>query len=283
MYNTDKNIWWLASYPKSGNTWVRAFLESYLTGNLDINAMRAVVGDLNEYYHQIVSPFPLTEYNMRTFLCIHTAAMLHLTVVQGQDPLIVKTHNANLQVDRMTMLAPILTNGAIYIIRDPRDVAISWAEHLGFDIDTIITKMADEKFLVHNDNNQVNVLTSWSSHVKSFTRDELDFKVGVLHYEDILADPIGKFTGVLKYLGIDAIPERVEEATKACSFKNLKAQEEEKGFLERKHQDQFFKRGTSGGWRKILTEEQVSRIEKDHGEVMKKHGYELVLEDKQVA
>lgn len=283
MDTEPRNIWWLASYPKSGNTWVRMFIEYYVTGSLDINHMKVVTGDINEYFHQIVSPYPITQHDLRTFLCVHNAAMLHLTVVVGHNPLVVKTHNANVLVDRMALISPLLTAGAIYIIRDPRDVAISWAEHLGFDVDTIIDKMAEEKFLVHNENGQINVLTSWSSHVKSFTGQGMDFKVGVLHYEDILADPIAKFTGLVEYLGYDVDHDRIKEAVEAVSFKSLQAQEEEFGFQERKHQDKFFKRGTSGGWKNILTDEQVAKIEKDHGDVMIKHGYELVSIDRQVA
>ena len=273
-----RRVWWLASYPKSGNTWLRAFLSAYQTGSVDINAITHVVGDLNDYFHQVVSPTPISKLSLGEFLCIHPAAVLHLALLQRSDPVLVKTHNANTLVDRVPLLPLQITAGAIYLVRDPRDICISWAEHLGCSIDEAIDRMADDKFCITTDANLTHILSSWSKHVNSYTGEQ-DFRVGLVRYEDLLTDPIAKFGGILRYMGIPVDADRLADAVVAAGFGSLQAQEQAHGFGEKKHQNGlFFARGTAGHWREILTEEQIARIEARHYEAMQKHGYEIITD-----
>ena len=84
-----QRIWWLASYPKSGNTWIRAFISAYTTGACNINAISGVVGDLNDYFHQIVSPVPIDKMSLGEYLVVHPAALMHLARIQRDEPVLV--------------------------------------------------------------------------------------------------------------------------------------------------------------------------------------------------
>lgn len=269
-----RRIWWLASYPKSGSTWVRAFIAAYRSGALDINNMPGVVGDLNDYFHQVVSPVPIGTISLGEYLCIHPAALLHLSRLQRDEPVLVKTHNANTLVDRMPLIPVQLTKGVIYIIRHPGDVCISWSEHLGCSIDDAIDRMEDERFIINTDSNLTHILSSWSTHVSSFTKEH-EFPVAVLRYEDLISDPSTHFRALLDYLGMEYNESRFSAALKLSTFRQMQHQERENGFGERKHQATFFSRGTAGHWREILTNDQIERIEQAHIEVMQRHGYQL--------
>ncbi|HEV2675332.1 MAG TPA: sulfotransferase domain-containing protein, partial [Aliidongia sp.] len=167
------------------------------------------------------------------------------------------------------------TAGAIYIIRDPRDVVISYSHHQGKPVDYIIDMMRDEAACVAGDDATVyEYLSSWSRHVQSWTHTPSS-QLLVLRYEDMLDQPLKSFAAVPKFLGLDVPRPRLEKAMKLSSFKVLKAQEQRKGFIERPAQADaaFFREGKAGQWRKILTPAQVARIEADHGEQMRRFGY----------
>jgi hypothetical protein len=95
-----------------------------------------------------------------------------------------------------------------------------------------------------------------------------------LRYEDISADPRAAFHDVVRFLGEDPAPERLEQAIAFSSFESLRAQECERGFRERPPAlAAFFRSGRSGGWRDVLTPAQAARIERDHGREMARFAY----------
>jgi hypothetical protein len=167
------------------------------------------------------------------------------------------------------------TFGAVYIIRDPRDVALSGADHFGKTVDEMIEWMANPMALaaampgtiVHE------MQSSWSNHVESWTKWNHP-GIFVARYEDLLADPLDQFTRVAQRFGITRDPARIKKAVDFSSFKQLQKQEAEQGFVERsQHSERFFRSGQSGGWRDKLTPDQAARIEQDHGAQMKRFGY----------
>ena len=270
----NKRIWWLASYPKSGNTWLRMFMSAYhRNGKVDINAPTHTLGDLNDYFYQIASPVQPDKLTLSQYLLVRPTALLNLAISQMGDPLMIKTHCSNSVVDRCPLIPPQVTAGAIYIVRDPRDVVVSWAEHLAYTIDTTIEKLMDRTFSIKSDIGLMHILSDWTTHVKSWM-DETAFRVGIIKYEDLVDNPAAKFRGILDYLGITIEEDRLQRALEATSFKSLQKQETENGFIERRHQEQFFKRGTYGGWKDVLSNAQVRQIEAACGEMMTRLGYE---------
>src|SRR3546814_285755 len=167
------------------------------------------------------------------------------------------------------------TYGAVYIIRDPRDVAVSGADHFGRTVDAMIEMMADPLatcaampgIIVHE------LQSSWSHHVSSWTRWNHP-GIFAVRYEDLLADPFDQFARVARHFGISTDKARIRRAVEFSSFKQLQKLEAEQGFVERSiHSQRFFRAGRAGGWQDKLTAEQARRIESDHGEQMKRFGY----------
>lgn len=273
-------ILWLASYPKSGNTWMRAFLHNLIVdkgGPLDLNAMSK--GALMDAAYQHYAP--LTDHDPRQLPREDIARLrprMQAALAAGRrGTLLVKTHTA------LTMLAghpshdPELTLGSIYMVRDPRDVAVSYADHLGLSIDGAIDAMARENAQTDaSDKGVTEFIGSWSQNVTGWTR-QTSGTVLVLRYEDMLAQPGQAFGRVVAFLGLERSPQQVETAIENTSFEQLARQEAQAGFQERSvKQEKFFRRGRSGSWRSMLSSEQAARLVADHGEVMRRFGY---LED----
>ena len=190
------------------------------------------------------------------------------------DSVFVKTHNFLGQWQGHPTVNMNVTAGAIYILRNPLDVALSARAHFGLTTDQTIRMMGNQNATSEMDERNVTeVYTSWSNHVKSWT-DRPSSQLLVLRYEDMLYEPIETFGKVARFLGLDPPAERLERAIENSSFEKLKALEAEKGFREKsKHSESFFRKGQSDQWREELTEEQVGRIVSDHRPQMKRFGY----------
>ena len=271
-----QKIWWLASYPKSGNTWARMFLSAYRTGGLDINNAYGCLADNQVYFHQVCSPKPLRELKAYETLAVRQAALLHqVLVTHAADPYVLKTHNANAVMEGLPLIPWALTAGAVYIVRDPRDVVLSYADHFGAGIDGAIEALAQPKNTIMQPDGLYHVVASWSLHVESWLESK-SFPTGVIKYEDLHREPEPRFRRLLGYFGIDPIDEgRFENALALTRFDALRAQEDARGFREKsEHSKRFFRRGQAGGWRDVLSASQVARIEQDHGEMMERLGYE---------
>ena len=266
-----RKIWWLASYPKSGNTWVRAFLCAYFDGKVDINSMGYVTGDAAPYLYHCCSPDRIEDLSMYEEACLRGSVCMHAIRCNPWNRVIIKTHHANMAVDDMPMIPRSLTQGAIYVVRDPRDVVVSAAAHFGDTIDDTIEKMEDETRAIHDDGKPLHLLCSWKTHVLSWLR-ETGFPTAVVKYEDLLDNPAEKFYKLLEYLGVDPDHDKVAEAVDLSSFKALREQEDKHGFYEKKQGDRFFRQGRSA-WQEVLTQEQAERVWTYHRDAMERLGY----------
>jgi len=279
MENDRQRIWWIASYPKSGSTWVRMFVNAYVTGwPTNINsAWQYATGDLQPQLYQLTSAQPVTDMIDVDCFYYRPAVLLNHVATSHTKDCALKTHNAKVEVDGMPMIPPKLSKGALYIVRDPRDVAVSFAHHLGVKVDEAIEKMAHEGQMLEKQPYKLfHILSSWSMHVNSWTTANKDVRTGVVRYEDLLADPAKWFRSVLAALGIDADDEeRFQFALEQTKFENLQSLEGDTGFQENGKGDKFFRRGEAGGWRDALTRKQVRRIEKAHAKTMQRWGYDL--------
>ena len=262
MMKSD-GIVWLASYPKSGNTWARAIVEAYVKGSVDINKMSTCIGDNVPYFYDAVNPG--VELTPEIIRLIRPAALLHLKALEPCKPLVVKTHHANVVVDEMAMIPVGLTRGAIYIIRDPRDVVLSYAKHFDYTIDEAIDALADEHRVIVDEPFE-HILGSYSMHVKSWTCEQ-EYPILLVRYEKMLSDPYKTFGGMLAFMGFDIYEERLHAAVELCDISRLKAQEAEHGFKERRNGETFFNAGRAGGWESGMNELQSKRIINNHKEV----------------
>ena len=179
---------------------------------------------------------------------------------QFEGLIFTKTHQALLADRGSTTINFAVTAGAIYIIRNPLDVAVSYAHHLGCPLDETIASMGRANAEIPMTETQVHeVIGSWSQHVLSWTHKPHQ-AIYVMRYEDMLATPERTLGGLARHLLLNPTSKQLADAIDRSSFTNLRAQEENEGFQERSSQTgRFFREGRAGQWKEVLTKEQVSQ------------------------
>lgn len=236
----------LVSYPRSGNTWTR-----FLIANLIYQDKPVTFADI--------------EYKIPD-----TTVLNRRELARVPRPRIIKSHE---------YFDPRYKK-VIYIVRDPRDVAVSnyylqlWERFITeeFPIDLYI-----KKFVA----GEINLHASWGENVSSWlaTRSESkDFLL--LRYEDMIADPSRELIKVAHFLGTSATPERIGRAVELSSaerMRNLEKAEASKWkAMGGKRRDvPFVRNAKSGGWKSSLSPESVALIESEWGRLMGQLGYEL--------
>ena len=269
-------ITWLASYPKSGNTWVRAFLANYMAGEAEPLPLDRLTeyatGESGAHLYRRHDPRDPAAYTIEDVQRLRPLVHRDLAAA-ASGPVFVKTHNAVRLVRGLPLLTPAVTGGAIYVLRDPRDVAVSYGRHLGRPIDWVISYMADPGASLADTGKVFEQPSSWSIHVASWT-ERPNKRLHVMRYEDMAADPGAAFRAMLGFLGQDPKPERLALALDHSRFETLQAQEQAQGFAEKPvGAPTFFHTGRAGQWREALTPEQARRIEHDHGAEMRRWRY----------
>ena len=271
---------WLASYPKSGNTWVRAFLHNLFkgmsgeAGSQAINGLNRFTAAVNarELYAEILGFKPTDQHRDQIASARHEVQ--RRATEQFEGLIFTKTHQA-LLVDRgSTTINFAVTAGVIYIVRNPLDVVISYAHHIGRSLDETIAIMGSANAEIPVTETQVyEVLGSWSQHVLSWTHKPHQ-ALYVMRYEDMLATPERTFGALARHLLLTPTTGQLAEAIDRSSFASLRAQEETEGFQERPIKtDRFFREGRAGQWKGVLSASQVSQIVKDHGPQMARFDY----------
>lgn len=273
-------IVWIASFPKSGNTWIRTFLHNLVkiqSGEDEaqrINEMnRFSTWDINKkFYAKLLGYEPGSDHRKEIAAVRHK---VHEQIADtGNGVVFVKTHHALVMDRGHSTINFAVTSGAIYVVRNPLDVAISYAHHMNNSIDFAIERLGTENMETDITEKTVyEVYGSWSQHVWSWTRAP-HRTVHVMRYEDMLADPYKAFGELTQHLLLASSPEQLAQAIDHSSFEKLKQQEDKEEFREKpKVAERFFREGRSGQWKEVLAPLQVERIIRDHGEQMKRFGY----------
>jgi hypothetical protein len=269
---------WLVSYPKSGNTWMRMMLQSLRNGGapVDINeSIDSHILNREEFEeHFCVESSDLTQAEIDAF-----RPELHRAIARAsRDPLILrKVHDRCwLTASGERVFPPEVSRGAVYIVRDPRDVAVSFAAFYGLDLEAAVDSLGDStKTLAKSSSRLVLQLPqpagSWSEHVVSWL-DDAAMPLLLIRYEDMLADSVRELEKVARFLGIPA--EACAQAAAASGFSTLREQEDKRGFRERVPvAARFFRQGRSGEGKEKLPIHLLEKIETVHGAVMKRLGY----------
>jgi aryl sulfotransferase len=288
---------WLASYPKSGNTWLRMLIANLAAkddrpvGINDLAAMSGIASARGAFDDLLLIDSGLLTQDEADCL----RPRVYEELARGaeddeQDPRktppavrFVKVHDA---YTLTPMGEPLLAgargaDGAIVVVRDPRDIAPSLASHRNTSIDDAIAFMNDRDAVfsanrTKQDSQLRQKLPGWSGHVTSWL-DQTDIPVHLVRYEDLQIDTVAVLRGALQFAGQAATDDELWRAVRFADFARLKQQEEEMGFKEAPQQRgaRFFRRGEAGGWRDELTPDQAARIVAAHGAVMQRLGYDV--------
>jgi hypothetical protein len=274
----DSGIVWLASYPKSGNTWTRSFLTNLVTtmagentgGSLSEINRFSLGENFTSFFRDILGRDPKDKAEI--------AGLRHRVqreiADQFEGMVFVKTHNALLVDQGHSIINFEVTSGAIYIVRNPLDIAISLSHHINTSIDRAIEVMAMENTETPtNDKRVYEVWGSWSQHVESWTRKPHP-AIHIMRYEDMLSDSRTAFSKLARHLLLNPTDAELDRAIELSSFENLKNEEQQDGFNEKpEHAERFFREGRAGQWKDILTREQIDRIIRMHRAQMMRFGY----------
>lgn len=269
---------WLASYVKSGNTWVRLLLNHLEWGEqYDWNSLDGPHDDLD----------PTVGFSLSSLSPAEAAAMMRRSwtmAPHGRRVQRRKTHRpwtAAADGYPACWVPAAGVGGAIggrvvYIVRDPRAVAVSWAHHSGRSHEQAVVDLAT----VSPGALAGEVLDApswpavgWSAHVRSWL-DQDELPLLLVRYEDLHARTAEILTQVAGFVGVAHSPDTVNKAVARCSFDELAAKEAIAGFHETTASNRvFFRRGETASWRTELDPTLCERIEHEHGEVMRQLHY----------
>ncbi|PVA11208.1 sulfotransferase [Pelagivirga sediminicola] len=272
------SIVWLASYPKSGNTWTRIFLANYLMNTqqpVPINQVhRFGMGDSIAKTYRMVARDENVDLNDVHVTLRLRDKVLRGIIANGADVNLVKTHNIRSLAYGTELIPPKYTRSAVYIMRNPLDMVLSFARHYGIDVEEAADVIGRTDNSNASDSSTVwQFLGSWSEHVKSWTQSA-PYPSLVLRYEDLLAKPEKSFGALVEHLGMPLDAERLDRAIRFASFDEVKAQEAKSGFAENPGKSEtFFTSGKAGAWKEALTDDLVKKLKTDHRDVMKRFGY----------
>ncbi len=275
------SIFWLASYPKSGNTWLRAVLTNYLDEAGEPASINALIGwSAASSRHTFDEYVGLPSSDMTPEEILRHRPLLHEALAEATPPpAFVKVHEAYVHAPSGAALFPkTATAGVIYLVRNPLDVVVSYAHHRNQTIDEIVTFMNDPTAELEGARRRLSTwlpipLLMWSGHVSSWL-DQGELPVHVTRYEDLLANPRVAFGAIVRFAGLDWDAARLARAIDHAAFPRLRAQAEKTRFQEKQPTSpSFFRAGVAGSWRTALCPRQVRALVDAHGPVMGRFGY----------
>ena len=266
-------ILWLASFPKSGNTWLRAFLANYLANQSEPIPLET----LRRFGYSDAHVWPYESIAGKLKADLNEAEVLRLRPQVHQyfansrpEHVLVKTHFAMANAGGVDTITRKVTHGAICVVRNPWDVAMSYADHYGTSIADAVTALAQPSLTVRaNDTNIRQYLGSWSDHVSSW-HSVAWLKRLTIRYEDMTSKPTEAFAQVVRFMGLPLDRERLGRAITFSSFRMLQEQEVRDGFAEKsQHAERFFRSGQAGGWRREMPPDLAHKIARDHAQVLR--------------
>ena len=259
-------IIWLASYPKSGNTWLRALFSTYYysLNNNPFENLRLIQKFPNISQFQDLVDINLLKKD-KTEISKHWITAQERINLQNKTTFL-KTHNFAGTINGNQFSNNNNTLGVIYIVRDPRSVAVSMAYHDNSTFEKSINNLLDTKRIVTDSQFISEFRTSWKIHYLSWTK--LPIPKMIVKYEDLILDTHDTFKKVLefvkKFIAIEINEEKIKKIIEICKFENLSKLENKLGFneIEKKENINFFRSGKIDDWKEKLNKTEIEKIEK---------------------
>ena len=276
-------IVWLASYPKSGNTWVRLFLNTLLfgkDGNVDINDIKIKQFPLKENFSGLTDN--IDDVNEFVKNCNLAQTKINL----DNEIKFLKTHHALWKNGNYSFTGLENTLGVIHIIRDPRNVITSVLNH--FNRDNYIHALEFMKDPLQcigikggkSGKDLMTIISSWGNHYNSWKK--FDKNNLLIKYENLINDPEKEFVKLCNFIesisNLRFEKKLILKTIENCNFNNIKKQEISNGFSEgttnkANLKNEFFKLGPENDWKKLLNKEIKGEIEALFKNEMKEAGY----------
>lgn len=292
----SKHIFWLASYPKSGNTLLRIILTSLFfteNGVFNLKLLEAI-----RQFESTYNVYKIKDYIGKDIYKLNDLSIFYKYLLKMQEKKYLnfkedfkffKTHSGNFNINNNFFTSEENIRGVIYVIRDPRDVCISWANHTGQTYEQSIDFMINESQTIQwtkgNNNlfNDYNIpnsfLSSWDKHVISWTSNNWRFPFLIIRFEDMVYKKeetiriIANFFTDKYGFKFHNLDDKILNILKTTSFKNLEKEELKDGFAEAPRGKKFFKTGTQKQWLKKLNKNQIFKLEEKFKIVMNKFNY----------
>ena len=276
-------IVWLASYPKSGNTWVRIFLNSLLfsdNNDADINNLKIGQFPNRSDFEGITEN--IDDINEFAKNCIAAQSIINLS----DKITILKTHHANWKSYKSQFTDKTNTLGVLYIVRDPRNVITSLKNHYNFNNyeDSLKFLLNDKNVIgVKNSNKEMDlphIISSWKNHYNSWKK--MDKNYLLIKYENLLENPILEFKKITNFLeklfNKKFDEKKIINSINNSDFSKLKFKEKTTGFIESQKEISgkpitFFNLGPENNWKKLLNRNFASTIEEKFYKEMLELGY----------
>ena len=282
-------IIWLASYPKSGNTWVRSFLSSLLyskDGRADLNSIHISQYPLTDHFKGLTNEFE--NINVLSEKWILSQDLLNL----DNKIKFFKTHHVMCNFGKNSFTNYKNTFGVIYIVRDPRNVITSIlnyyskknyeeAKEFLFDERKIIGVDLSKKYENIGSSNIITLISSWKTHYNSWKNFKKNYLL--IKYENLISNPNEEFKKISEFLSklmnIKIQEDKIMMAIENNTFENLKKIEEKDGFaeaikdLKTGKTKNFFNLGPRNNWQEKLDIEIKQSIEEKFEIEMRELGY----------
>ena len=273
-------IIWCASYPKSGNTWIRAIIASLIyseDGIFNFNLLKKV-GQFprRDHFKELTDDF--TDLNNLSKYWIAAQEKINF---DGKLR-IFKTHNGNYNFSENDFTNKKNTLGVIYIVRDPRNIISSLSNHYQHDFKFSTDFLLNEKSFLSNkdpnyktEENLITLLGSWKNHYNSW---KITSNLLLIRYEDLILDvksQVNRLSNFLKKFAYFYTNEiKINNIIETTSFELLKKKEENEGFEEAVNSKiKFFNSGPKSNWKNIVDEKLIHKIEKSFEKEMKELNY----------
>ncbi|MDC0192616.1 sulfotransferase domain-containing protein [Alphaproteobacteria bacterium] len=283
----EKKIFWIASYPKSGNTLFRAILSSLFFTNDGVFTFKLF--DTIKIFESASRFLFLKDENNKDFKKINELEILSKYWLEAQSQkrlnikesfVFLKTHSALLNLYGHDFTNPQYSRGLVYLVRDPRDIAISWSKHMNKSIDETIKCLINKDFVVQYNNLEylddniipMCLLSRWDVHVKSW--QYLNVPKMIIRYEDLISNKKEIILKVIKFFEenykftFNSVEEKINNIVLTTNFENMKKTEEKEGFEEAKEWTNFFSVGKKNQWKDKLSLNQIKKIEENFKNAM---------------
>jgi hypothetical protein len=269
-------IIWLASYPKSGNTWVRSFIAAYYYSE---------IGEFDFSLLSNIKQFPDEEFFNQNINSIDEASALWIKaqkkINENKKIKFFKTHSCLGNYKNKPFTTSETTLGGIYIARDPRNIFTSIKNHFSMTDNDALDMIADEKRGLISDTgiySSYAFISSWSNHYLSWKRNN-QFRRLIIKYEDLLTNRYETFRDIIVFTntllnkteGVDK--KKLEKAIKTTDFDELKNKEISDGLdksvtsfkkwrnIHKENKNLFFNLGPENNWKEKIEKKTSKKIE----------------------